>query len=75
MPKINSILMQFGLISSPKLHQREAFCPGFCVRANLSLYTGVTSRIFAPFFNLKVTRKLKANYLNIISIIFFMIWG
>jgi len=67
--QIKPILRNIRLIFSQILPQIEALCPVFDHRAQLSIYTGRTSNILAPFF------KLNANCRNIISMVFFIIVG
>jgi hypothetical protein len=67
--QIKPILRKIRLIFSQMLPQIEAIRPVFYHRAQLSIYTGRTSKILDPFF------KLKANCRNMISIVFLSIFG
>lgn len=69
--QIEPFLRGNPLISSQVLPPNEGFCPNFALQTqtHLSTYTGITSRILAPFF------KLKANCLNMISITLVIIFG
>jgi len=61
------------VVSGSKFSQNQPqvgpICPDFCARAHLSIYTGMDSRILLPF------RKLKANCLNIRSMILIINFG
>lgn len=67
--QIKPILRNIRLLFSQVLPQTETFCPDFVIRVHLSNQTGRTSRILAPFF------KLKANCLNMMSMVFLIIVG
>ena len=68
-PKFHPSPVISGSKFSRNQPQVGPICPDFCVRAHLSNQTGRKSRILAPF------RKLKANCLNMISMIFFISFG
>ena len=65
--KYHPARMMFEGLFSRIRPQVEPFYPDFGVRAHLSTYTDMGSRILAPFF------KLKANCRNMISMLFFSI--
>jgi glycosyltransferase involved in cell wall biosynthesis len=67
-PKFHTSRVTSERNSSRDRSQKGPFHPDFGVRAHLSIYIGMGSRILAPFL------KLKANCRNMISMLFLMIF-